>query len=184
MDFISKKKNIYIQAKAYNNLILLRKNMKRKTNLKLILILFLSICLFSNLDAKKKTIDNRLVGTWWGSEKDEQVKGVLIKWIQYRYKDGTFETFFTNVYEDGMEDSSVEIGKWWVQKDLLYEQTKESKKPDIYSFEVVDKDHIIFFAKKLTVTFENKNYKFVDTRVEKDSVSNQLKNQMKQKEKK
>ena len=56
----------------------------------------------------------------------------------------------------------------------LYEQTKGYKKPEIYSYEVVDKDHIIFSAKKLTMEFENKNYKFVDTRVEKDSISSSL----------
>ena len=156
--------------------------MNGKTNLKLIMLLFLSVCLFSNLSANKKSVDNRLVGSWWGSEKDEQVKGVLIKWIQHRYSDGTFVTCFTNVYEDGTEDSSIEKGKWWVEKDMLFEQSKKSKKPDIYSFEVVDKDHIIFSAKKLTVKFENKNYKFVDTRVEKDSVSNKQTKQIWEKE--
>ena len=64
----------------------------------------------------------------------------------------------------------------------LYEQTKGYKKPEIYSYEVVDKDHIIFSAKKLTVKFENKNYKFVDTRVEKDSVSNKQTKQIWEKE--
>ncbi len=154
--------------------------MIRKTNFKLIILIVLSFCFFSNSCAVKKPIDNRLVGAWWGSEKDEQIKGVLIKWIQLRNSDGTFVTYFTNVYEDGTGDSSIESGNWWVQDNKLYEQTKESKKPDIYSFEVADKDHIIFSAIKLTVKFENKNYKFVDTRVENGSISHQLPNKYKQ----
>jgi hypothetical protein len=153
--------------------------MNRKINFKLIILLFLSFCFFSNLYAEERIIDNRLVGSWWGSEKDQQVKGVLIKWIQHRDINGTFVTYFTNVYEDGTEDSSIEKGKWWVQNDMLYEQTKGNKKPEIYNFEVVDKDHIIFSAKKLTMKMENKNYKFVDTRSENDSVSLQHSNHIK-----
>lgn len=145
--------------------------MAKKTNLNLLLILFMSIYTFSNLYAGKNTIDNQLVGTWWGSEKDEQVKGVQVKWIQQRFNDGTFITNFTNKYEDGTEDTSVEKGNWWVKEGKLYELTDGYKKPNIYSYEVVDKDHIIFSAKKLNMEFENKNYKFVDTRAEKDSIS-------------
>ena len=37
-----------------------------------------------------KKIDNRLVGVWSGSEKDQQIDGVSKKWDMTRNADGTF----------------------------------------------------------------------------------------------
>jgi hypothetical protein len=141
--------------------------------LAVIFILFVAMSGYCNLQAGGKTTDNRFVGTWWGSEKDEQVKGVLVKWVQERFSDGKLITHFTFVYEDGSEETSVEKGKWWVQDGLFFEQTEGTLKSDVYSYEIVDPDHIIFRAKKLSVAFENKNYQFVDTRVINDSIQTQ-----------
>ena len=130
---------------------------------KVALILFF-IFSFSNIGkvySRNLQIDTCLVGTWSGSEKDEQVKGVQVNWIQYRYPNGKLLTRFTTTYL-GEQSVSTETGKWWVENGKFYEKSDESKKPDIYSYEVVDKNHIIFRAIKLGTDFENKNYQFVD----------------------
>jgi len=95
---------------------------------------------------------------------------VQVNWIQYRYPNGKLVTKFTTTYL-GEQSVSTETGKWWTENGKFYEKSDDAKKPDIYSYEVVDKDHIIFRAIKLADEVENKNYQFVDTRVEDDKTT-------------
>ena len=148
--------------------------MKNKINLKFLMVIFITVSFITNLQAGGKKNDKHLVGTWWGSEKDEQIKGVLVKWIQQRFSDGKLITTFTYVFEDGSEDISIEKGKWWVKDGKFFEKSDDSKKPDIYYYEVIDQDHILFKAYKLSNIFENKDYNFIDTRVENDSLYIQI----------
>lgn len=136
---------------------------------KVIIIAILSFfsALIGNVYSEKNQKDTCLVGTWSGSEKDEQIKDVQINWIQYRYPDGKLVTRFTTTYF-GEQSVSTEKGKWWTKDGKFYEKTRKARKPDIYYYEVVDRNHIIFRAVKLETEFENKNYQFVDTRVEND----------------
>jgi len=136
----------------------------------LIVFLIISFSYFGKVYSKNLQIDTCLVGTWSGSEKDEQVKGVQVNWIQYRYPNGKLVTKFTTTYL-GEQSVSTETGKWWTENGKFYEKSVDAKKPDIYSYEVVDKDHIIFRAIKLAAEVENKNYQFVDTRVEDDKTT-------------
>lgn len=133
----------------------------------LLAILIFSVSFFCKVYSKNPQMDTRLVGVWSGSEKDEQVKDVQINWIQYRYPDGKLVTKFTTTYL-GIESVSTETGKWWTENGKFYERSGGVRKPDIYIYEVVDKNHIIFRAFKLRTESENKNYQFVDTRVEND----------------
>jgi len=135
----------------------------------IVCLIFIYSCL-GKVYSKNLPIDTCLVGTWSGSEKDEQVKGVQINWIQHRYPDGKLVTKFTQTYM-GEESVSIEKGKWWIKDGKFYEKSEDSKTPDIYNYEVVDKNHIIFRAFKLGNEFENKNYQFVDTRVEDDKTT-------------
>ena len=139
---------------------------------KIVLIVFLifSFSYFGKVYSKNPQIDTCLVGTWSGSEKDDQIKGVQMNWIQYRYPDGKLVTNFTANYL-GEQTVWVETGKWWIENGKFYEKSEDAKKPDIYNYEVVDKNHIIFRAIKLSPEFENKNYQFVDTRVENDKTT-------------
>jgi len=136
----------------------------------LIVFLIISFSYFGKVYSKNLQIDTCLVGTWSGSEKDEQVKDVQVNWIQYRYPNGKLVTKFTTTYL-GEQSVSTETGKWWTENGKFYEKSDDAKKPDIYSYEVVDKDHIIFRAIKLADEVENKNYQFVDTRVEDDKTT-------------
>ena len=136
----------------------------------LIVFLIISFSYFGKVYSKNLQIDTCLVGTWSGSEKDEQVKDVQVNWIQYRYPNGKLVTKFTTTYL-GEQSVSTETGKWWTENGKFYEKSDDAKKPDIYSYEVVDKDHIIFRAIKLAAEVENKNYQFVDTRVEDDKTT-------------
>jgi len=139
---------------------------------KLVLIAFFifSFSYFGNVYSKNLQIDSCLVGTWSGSQKDEQEKDVQVNWIQYRYPDGKLVTKFTTTYLQE-QAFTTETGKWWTENGKFYEKSDNAKKPDIYRYEVVDKNHIIFRAFKLETEFENKNYQFVDTRVEDDKTT-------------
>ena len=136
----------------------------------LIVFLIISFSYFGKVYSKNLQIDTCLVGTWSGSEKDEQVKDVQVNWIQYRYSNGKLVTKFTTTYL-GEQSVSTETGKWWTENGKFYEKSNDAKKPDIYSYEVVDKNHIIFRAIKLATEVENNNYQFVDTRVEDDKTT-------------
>jgi len=136
----------------------------------LIVFLIFTYSCFGKVYSKNLSIDSCLVGTWSGSEKDEQAKDVQVNWIQYRYSDGKLVTKFTQTYL-GEESVTIEKGKWWTKDGKFYEKSEDSKKPDIYNYEVVDKNHIIFRAFKLATEFESKNYQFVDTRVEDDKTT-------------
>ena len=142
-----------------------------KSPLKYRLIISLVVILFScqNLNLKTKVIDERFVGSWNGSEKDDQIKGVQVNWIQHRFRDGKLITYFKTKYSDGQVIESIEKGKWWIENGLFYEKSEYAKKPDVYAFEITDRNHIIFKEKKLETTFENKSYMFVDTRVEENN---------------
>lgn len=139
---------------------------------KVALILFF-IFSFSNIVkvySRNPQIDTCLVGTWSGSEKDEQWEGVQKNWVQYRYLDGKLITKFTTT-QFGIEDVFTETGKWWTKNGKFYEKRVGARKPDVYTYEIADKNHIIFRAVKLSTYFENKNYQFVDTRVEDDKTT-------------
>ncbi|VBB45653.1 conserved hypothetical protein [uncultured Paludibacter sp.] len=143
-------------------------------NIKILIIyaLLVVICGFNqNSHKKTKIFDERFVGLWSGAEKDEQIKGVQKNWKITRLKDGIYTIDFITKYFDDennfiYEDKSSETGNWWIIDSLYYEKSKLSKKPDIYTFEVVDENHILFKAKKLNTKSENTNYSFIDTRVQ------------------
>ena len=144
----------------------------KKTIILTISILFMGCSVFNSL-LVEHNIDKKLVGTWSGSEKDEQIKGVQIFWVQYRYADGTYKIVFTVKYDgvpENQSDKFTEFGNWWVKDGVFNEMEKTSKNIDSYFYEITDSDHVIFKANKLETQFDNKNYSFVDSRVQNDSI--------------
>jgi hypothetical protein len=137
-----------------------------------IAIILTSCSVFNVLLVGHET-DKQLVGTWSGSEKDNQVSGVQKNWIQYRYKDGKYKIIFTVRYSglsENLSDRYIEYGYWWIKKGVFYEKEKTSTHIDSYLYEITDTNHVIFRARKLGKYFENKNYSFVDSRVDNDSI--------------
>ena len=110
-----------------------------------ILLLLIIILAFTHVEkvySKNPQIDTCLVGTWSGSEKDEQWEGVQKNWVQYRYPNGKLITKFT-ITQFGIVDVSTETGKWWTKNSKFYERRDGAKKPDVYTYEIADKNHII-----------------------------------------
>ena len=137
------------------------------------LLLSIIILTFTHVEkiySKNPQIDTCLVGTWSGSEKDEQWEGVQKNWVQYRYPNGKLITKFTTT-QFGIVNVSTETGKWWTKNSKFYERRVGAKKPDVYTYEIADKNHIIFRSVKLPKKFKDKNYQFVDTRVEDDKTT-------------
>jgi len=110
-----------------------------------------------------KQIDKRLVGTWEGSEKNEQMEGMTKEWIMTRSSDGTFVLDFT-FYQDGERHKNVETGNWWVQDGKFYESHTESGMTDTYTYQVLDKDHIKFKSDMMSMEMNKDSYEFIDTR--------------------
>lgn len=138
-----------------------------------ILLLLIIILTFTHVEkvySKNPQIDTCLVGTWSGSEKDEQWEGVQKNWVQYRYPNGKLITKFTTT-QFGVVDVFTETGKWWTKNNKFYERRDGAKKPDVYTYEIADKNHIIFRSVILPKKFKDKNYQFVDTRVEDDKTT-------------
>ncbi len=111
-----------------------------------------------------KNDEEKFIGSWTGSEKDNQIKGLTKHWVQNRYKDGTFILMFTTI-EDCEVDHIVERGKWRIKDGLFYEK-HNSGKTDIYSYQIIDDSHIKFKAKQIGVEVANEAYEFIDTKLE------------------
>lgn len=127
-------------------------------------LLFLTSCgshLVSVNNDKK--IDKRLVGTWVGSEKEEQLEGLEKNWEMQRNEDGTFVLDF-RFKRDGEIQNSIEHGNWWVENGKFYEFHEYSGKTDSYQYKVLDKDQVKFSAENIYMAMENENYTFIDTR--------------------
>lgn len=110
-------------------------------------------------------LKKQLIGTWSGSEEDNQVRGVTKYWIQIRNKNGTYILMYTTI-EDCEVENFVEKGKWWVKDGMFYEKYESSEKPDSYSVEIVDDNNVKFKARELDSEFDNKEYEFTEIRQE------------------
>lgn len=108
--------------------------------------------------------EKKFIGSWEGSEIDNQRVGLTKYWIQNRYKDGSFVLIFSTI-EDCKVSHMTERGKWYIKDGLFYEKHNDGK-TDIYSYEILDDDHIKFKAKQMGIEQANNEYEFVDTRLE------------------
>lgn len=135
---------------------------------KLFILILTSFLLFSFMSIKSSDDDklkNKLIGTWSGSEEDNQVRGVTKYWIQIRNKNGTYILMYTTI-EDCEVENFVEKGKWWVKDGMFYEKYESSEKQDSYSVEIVDDNNVKFKARELDSEFDNKEYEFTEIRQE------------------
>jgi hypothetical protein len=136
-------------------------------SLKLIIafgLLILTSCTthLKTIDSGKK-IDTRLIGVWYGSEKDKQVDGMEKKWEMTRLVDGTFTLNFTFI-ENGQSQTSKETGNWWVENGTFMEFHEVSGNTDMYKYKVLNNEQIKFIAKNISVDMASENYEFIDTR--------------------
>lgn len=110
-----------------------------------------------------KKIDNRLVGVWSGSEKDQQIDGVEKKWDMTRNGDGTFILDFVFT-QNGRTQETQETGNWWIEGNKFYEYHEESGKTDVYTYSVLNENQIKFKSQSISVGMNNDSYEFTDTR--------------------
>lgn len=135
------------------------------STLSLLIIVILGFTSCSTIKSlpNRKTIDKRLVGTWAGSEKDQQIEGVSKEWEMLRKEDGTFVLDFKAITPNETEEFT-EKGTWWIEQNKFFEYHTDSNKTDTYKFEVLNKNEIKFEMLNTDVDFENPNYTFIDTR--------------------
>ncbi len=132
-------------------------------NIFLLIFLLINSHLYSQ--SESKMTDPNLFGTWSGSEKDGQEKGMTKNWIMHRFEDGTFVLLFTTV-KDNEIDNFSEKGRWWVdEKGIFNEYHNNSKLTDQYSYKVLDANNVKFKAKSMAMEMSNQEYEFIDTRV-------------------
>lgn len=110
-----------------------------------------------------KKIDQHLVGTWYGSEKDKQIEGVEKKWEMIRNADGTFILNFQTISGDDV-DKFTEKGNWWVEKNRFYEYHDYSKRTDSYTYEILNDKQVKFKSIKINVEMNTAGYEFIDTK--------------------
>ena len=107
--------------------------------------------------------DTRFVGSWSGSEKNQQQIGLEKHWIMHRFADGTFILLFTTI-QDGEVSSLAEKGKWWTENNEFHELHFVSGATDIYSYAFLD-DYHVKFKSKVVVEATQETYEFIDTKV-------------------
>lgn len=113
---------------------------------------------------QKDTLDTKLLGSWHGSEKDNQKKNLTKYWIQHRFDDGTFILLFTTI-DHGEVDSFVEKGKWWVENGVFHELHFTSGKTDTYTYQYDGENSVKFKAKRMAIAMENSQYEFSETKI-------------------
>lgn len=89
----------------------------KKTLVFVVLISLLTVS-FTIVKENKKD-EKKFVGSWIGSENDNQREGLTKHWVQNRYKDGTYILMFTTI-ENCEVDHMVERGKWSIKDGLFY----------------------------------------------------------------
>ena len=129
-------------------------------------LLIAIVILFSFGFTIQSKTDTRLIGVWKGSEKNNQVSGVQKTWIMTRKGNGTYKIEFSMKDEEGKNKSTTEKGKWWTSGNQFFEQYEGSETPTIYTYKVLDTKTIYFKLKSSEDEFENKNYEFVDTKID------------------
>jgi hypothetical protein len=129
-------------------------------------LLVVSVILFSFGFTIQSKTDTRLVGTWKGSEKNNQVEGVQKSWIMTRKGNGTYKIEFSMKDENGKNQTTSEKGKWWTSGNQFFEQYEGSETPTIYTYKVLDTKTIYFKLKSSEDSFQNENYEFIDTKID------------------
>lgn len=122
-------------------------------------------CFGQKSDSKKNQIDPKLVGSWSGEEDDKQIAGMHKSWIMHRFDDGKFLLLFVAVQE-GETTTFTEKGQWWVDNGKFYELHKGDGKTDVYTYEVLDSNHVKFKEVHLSIKQVSENYEFIDTKME------------------
>jgi hypothetical protein len=110
--------------------------------------------------------EKKFIGSWEGSEKDNQKVGLTKHWIQNRYKDGAFVLIFTTL-EDCQVEHMTERGKWYIKEGLFYEKHNDGK-TDVYSYEIpIWRSFVHYSGARLrrVPTYGNKQNKAFATRV-------------------
>jgi len=138
--------------------------MKYKLSL-LILTSFLFIACATTKKADDDKLKAKLIGSWSGTEEDNQKTGLTKHWIQQRNKNGTFVLLYTTM-ENCEVETHVEKGKWWIKEGVFYETFDEDGKTDAYSVEMLDDVNIKFKSKELSLRFDNKEYEFFENKIE------------------
>ena len=126
---------------------------------------FILLLLVSQFAIAQEQVDQKLFGSWSGTETDNQRIGLTKNWIMHRFEDGNFVLLFTTV-ENGKVRNFSETGKWWVDGNIFYEYHNNSKKTDVYTYQVLNETHVKFKIKSSGMRDLNKEYEFIDTKLE------------------
>lgn len=127
-------------------------------------LMCLSFLAFSQTKkVQKNKIDDKLVGTWKGSESDKQMEGLTKYWILSRFADGTFSMMFTTE-QNCKINTHVETGQWWVQNGQYHELHFVSGNTDVYTYSFPTAKTVKY--KTVESTMVGESYEFTDTKVE------------------
>lgn len=113
-----------------------------------------------------KSIDQKLVGCWKGSEVGQQIKGLSKYWVSCRFENGTSTLLFVAIDKNGEVTQETENGKWWVENGKYYELHNFDGVTDIYDYEIIE-NSVKFKAIEL-MGKKNPNYTFFDYKIEED----------------
>lgn len=131
-------------------------------------LVFFSFFAFSqSKNVQKNKIDQKLVGTWKGSETDQQVEGMTKYWVLSRFADGTFSMMFTTSQNCEI-NSHVETGQWWIQNGEYHELHYISGNTDIYTYSFPTENTVKY--KVLDSKIVGETYEFTDTKVTDNSL--------------
>lgn len=104
-----------------------------------------------------KSIKDRFVGTWEGTDHGSLDKDEVNFWEVSRTKDGKFYVEFTTHFNNGTIEKSVEKGLWFVDENFFYEQRDGEDEADVYEYKIIS-DREIYFKDTIS------NYRFTDNK--------------------
>ena len=131
------------------------------------LVCFSFLAFSQSKKVQKNKIDEKLVGTWKGSETDQQVEGMTKYWVLSRFADGTFSMMFTTSQNCEI-NSHVETGQWWIQNGEYHELHYVSGNTDVYTYSFPTNNTVKY--KVLDSKIVGETYEFTDTKVADNSL--------------
>jgi hypothetical protein len=116
--------------------------------------------------SENKSIDEKLVGCWRGSEIGFQKKGLKKYWVSCRLKDGTSILLFVAIDKKGEVLQETENGKWWIENGNYYEFHSVSGMTDVYKYEIFEDS--VKFTSIVLMGEKDSSYSFFDYKIEED----------------
>jgi hypothetical protein len=111
---------------------------------------------FSQSDTLVKKFDEKLIGSWKGSEVDRKTLENKLYWFTNRFDNGTYIIMLTSVKDCNVK-CWIEKGIWWTNNGKFYKLNARTDILTTYNYESTGVSEIFFSIKPSDAKVENED---------------------------